>query len=57
MRIGVLRGRENSFPEAFVAKVNSMGRGVEAEEDGVAHFARRHRAMQSPTPAADAFPP
>ena len=31
MRIGVLRGRENSFPEAFVAKVNSMGRGVEAE--------------------------
>ncbi len=31
MRIGVLRGRENSFPEAFVAKVNSMGRGVHAE--------------------------
>src|SRR5437899_7793037 len=31
MRIGVLRGRENSFPEAFVAKVNSMGRGLEAE--------------------------
>ena len=31
MRIGVLRGRENSFPEAFVAKVNSMGKGVEAE--------------------------
>src|ERR1044071_6654292 len=31
MRIGVLRGRENSFPEAFVAKVNSMGRGVTAE--------------------------
>jgi glutathione synthase/RimK-type ligase-like ATP-grasp enzyme len=31
MRIGVLRGRENSYPEAFVAKVNSMGTGVEAE--------------------------
>jgi glutathione synthase/RimK-type ligase-like ATP-grasp enzyme len=31
MRIGVLRGRENSFPEAFIAKVNSMGKGVEAE--------------------------
>jgi len=31
MRIGVLRGRENSFPEAFIAKVNSMGKGVHAE--------------------------
>ncbi|HUG52049.1 MAG TPA: hypothetical protein VMR21_00540 [Vicinamibacteria bacterium] len=31
MRIGVLRGRENSFPEAFIAKVNSMDKGVEAE--------------------------
>lgn len=31
MRIGVLRGRENSFPDAFIAKVNSMGRGVQAE--------------------------
>lgn len=31
MRIGVLRGRENSFPDAFIAKVNSMGRGVHAE--------------------------
>ncbi len=31
MRIGVLRGRENSFPEAFVARVNSMGAGVTAE--------------------------
>jgi glutathione synthase/RimK-type ligase-like ATP-grasp enzyme len=31
MRIGVLRGRENSFPEAFIAKVNSMGKGVQAE--------------------------
>jgi glutathione synthase/RimK-type ligase-like ATP-grasp enzyme len=31
MRIGVLRGRENSFPEAFIAKVNSMGKGVSAE--------------------------
>ena len=31
MEIGVLRGRENSFPEAFIAKVNSMGRGVTAE--------------------------
>ena len=31
MRIGVLRGRENSFPDAFIAKVNSMGKGVHAE--------------------------
>jgi len=31
MKIGVLRGRENSFPEAFIAKVNSMGKGVSAE--------------------------
>jgi glutathione synthase/RimK-type ligase-like ATP-grasp enzyme len=31
MRIGVLRGRENSFPEAFIAKVNGRGRGVRAE--------------------------
>ncbi len=31
MRIGVLRGRENSFPDAFIAKVNSMGCGVTAE--------------------------
>jgi hypothetical protein len=31
MRIGVLRGRENSFPDAFIQKVNSMGRGVTAE--------------------------
>jgi glutathione synthase/RimK-type ligase-like ATP-grasp enzyme len=31
MKIGVLRGRENSFPEAFIAKVNSMGKGVTAE--------------------------
>ena len=30
-RIGVLRGRENSFPDAFIAKVNAMGRGVKAE--------------------------
>ncbi len=30
-RIGVLRGRENSFPEAFIAKVNSLSRGVQAE--------------------------
>ena len=30
-RVGVLRGRENSFPDAFIAKVNSMGRGVAAE--------------------------
>jgi glutathione synthase/RimK-type ligase-like ATP-grasp enzyme len=30
-KIGVLRGRENSFPDAFIAKVNSMGRGVTAE--------------------------
>ena len=31
MRNGVLRGRENSFPDAFIAKVNEMGRGVAAE--------------------------
>ena len=31
MRIGVLRGRENSFPDAFIAKVNAMDRGVHAE--------------------------
>ena len=31
VRIGVLRGRENSFPDAFIAKVNSMGKGVTAE--------------------------
>ena len=31
LRIGVLRGRENSFPDAFIAKVNSMDRGVHAE--------------------------
>jgi glutathione synthase/RimK-type ligase-like ATP-grasp enzyme len=31
MRIGVLRGRENSFPDAFIAKVNSMGTGITAE--------------------------
>ena len=31
VKIGVLRGRENSFPDAFIAKVNSTGRGVTAE--------------------------
>ena len=31
MRIGVLRGRENSFPDAVIAKVNSMNKGVTAE--------------------------
>ena len=31
MHIGVLRGRENSFPDAFIAKVNSMNKGVTAE--------------------------
>jgi glutathione synthase/RimK-type ligase-like ATP-grasp enzyme len=31
MRIGVLRGRENSCPDAFIAKVNSMSKGVHAE--------------------------
>ena len=31
MHIGVLRGRENSFPDAFIAKVNSMDEGVTAE--------------------------
>jgi hypothetical protein len=29
--VGVLRGRENAFPEAVIAKINSMGRGVTAE--------------------------
>src|SRR4029079_16196186 len=32
MKIGVLRGRENSFPDAFIAKVNSTGKGVVAEQ-------------------------
>lgn len=27
MKIGVLRGRENSFPDGFIAKVNEMGGG------------------------------
>ena len=31
MRIGVLRGRENSFPDAFIAKVNAMDKGITAE--------------------------
>jgi glutathione synthase/RimK-type ligase-like ATP-grasp enzyme len=31
MKIGVLRGRENSFPDAFIEKVNAMGKGVTAE--------------------------
>ena len=31
MRVGVLRGRENSFPDAVIAKINSMGKGVAAE--------------------------
>src|SRR4029450_3781121 len=31
MHIGVLRGRENSFPDAFIAKVNAMDQGVTAE--------------------------
>jgi glutathione synthase/RimK-type ligase-like ATP-grasp enzyme len=31
MRIGVVRGRENSFPDAVIARVNSMDKGVTAE--------------------------
>ena len=31
MRVGVLRGRENSFPDAVIAKVNSLNKGVTAE--------------------------
>jgi hypothetical protein len=31
IRIGVLRGREDSFPEAFIEKVGAMSRGVDAE--------------------------
>jgi glutathione synthase/RimK-type ligase-like ATP-grasp enzyme len=31
IRIGVLRGRENSFPDAFIEKVNAMGEDVSAE--------------------------
>ena len=30
-KIGVLRGRENSFPDAFIEKVNAMKKGVTAE--------------------------
>ncbi len=30
-RIGVLRGRENSFPDAFIEKVNAMGEDVSAK--------------------------
>jgi glutathione synthase/RimK-type ligase-like ATP-grasp enzyme len=30
-RIGVLRGRENSFPDAFIERVNAMGEDVSAE--------------------------
>lgn len=30
-RVGVLRGRENSFPDALIAKVNSIGKAVKAE--------------------------
>ena len=30
-RIGILRGRENSFPDAFIEKVNGMDKGVAAE--------------------------
>ena len=31
IRIGVLRGRENSFPDAFIEKVNALNREVTAE--------------------------
>src|SRR3972149_6873206 len=31
VRIGVLRGRGDSFPGAVTAKVNSLGKGVSAE--------------------------
>jgi hypothetical protein len=31
MLVGILRGREESFPEAVLARINSMGRGVAAE--------------------------
>jgi len=31
IRIGVLRGREDSFPDAFIEKVSAMDRGVSAE--------------------------
>ncbi len=31
IRVGVLRGRENSFPEAFIERVNASDRGVTAE--------------------------
>jgi glutathione synthase/RimK-type ligase-like ATP-grasp enzyme len=30
-KVGALRGRENSFPDAVLAKINSMGKGVAAE--------------------------
>ena len=46
VRIGVLRGRENSFPDAFIAKVNSMGKGVTAEFVQLGgHQAQRARAL------------
>lgn len=31
LKVGILRGRENSFPEAIIATINSMNEGVEAE--------------------------
>jgi glutathione synthase/RimK-type ligase-like ATP-grasp enzyme len=30
-KVGALRGRENSFPDAVLARINSMGQGVAAE--------------------------
>ncbi|GMU56125.1 MAG: hypothetical protein AMXMBFR33_52710 [Candidatus Xenobia bacterium] len=35
LKIGILRGRENSFPEALIATINSMNEGVEAEWIGL----------------------
>jgi hypothetical protein len=46
VRIGVLRGRENSFPDAFIAKVNSMEKGVTAE---FVHLGAPSSTRPSPT--------
>jgi glutathione synthase/RimK-type ligase-like ATP-grasp enzyme len=45
MKIGVLRGRENSFPDAFIDKVNSLNRGVKAE-----HMMLGGTKLNEPTP-------
>ncbi len=46
VKVGVLRGRENSFPDAFIAKVNAMGEGV----SGRVRAPRRARSSTSRCP-------